>query len=62
MTGAGWIAVAGVNVPWVLLIGIRAVRAFRDPDRWDGGGPGGVFSRRYVERQFERPRDESRLL
>jgi hypothetical protein len=63
MGAAGWIVTAGMSLPWVLLIGVRATRAYRDPDRWDGGGyGGGVFSRRYVEKQFEKPRDESDLL
>jgi hypothetical protein len=59
----GWIVLGALALPWVLLIAIRVIRAARDPDRWDGGGyHGGVFSQRYVEKQFERPRDERDLL
>lgn len=62
MSAAGVISVTAVTAPWVIIIGIRALRAFRDPDRWDGGGHGGVLDKRYVEKQFDKPRDESRLL
>jgi hypothetical protein len=63
MSAAGWVATASVSLPWVVLMGVRAHRAWRNPDRWDGGGfGGGVFSRRYVEKQFEKPRDERDLL
>jgi hypothetical protein len=63
MGSDGWIAIVGLSIPWALLIAIRAVRAFRDPDRWDSASQGGgVLGKRYVESQFERPRDERDLL
>jgi len=59
MSVAGVVVIVVMSVPWVALCVARGVRAWRNP----GARPKQYFfTRRYIDEQFKRPRDESELL
>jgi hypothetical protein len=61
MSTGAVIAVILLNVPWVLFVVVRGLRGFRNPDT-AAGDTRGVLTRRYIDDQFAKPRDESDLL
>jgi len=56
------VAIVVMSIPWVALGVIRGVRAWRNPDTQAAMPGRHLLTRRYVDDQFRRPRDESELL
>ena len=62
MSVGGVVAIFVMSIPWVALGVIRGVRAWRNPDTQAAMPGRHLLTRRYVDDQFRRPRDESELL